>query len=96
MMGRGRVARRSPTLTHVHLGQDSDASRSAPLGASLKRPCRARRAGLALSTLEACYTRHTEPPGAITADVLRLLAAWVVRAVGHGLIANNPEGSPIR
>ena len=47
-------------------------------------------------TAAASYTRHTRPQGATIADLLRMLAIWVVRAVRHGLIANSPEGSPIR
>jgi hypothetical protein len=67
--------------------------------AGVAPPCRrdnSVRSLLGVTAPDARHARHTEPPGAITADVLRLLAAWVVRAVGHGLIANNPEGSPIR
>jgi len=48
-------------------------------------------------TLEACYTRHTRPQGATTADSLGMLAIRVVRAVGQGLtFAGSPEGSARR
>jgi len=78
MMERGRVARRSPTLTHVHLGQDWDASRSAPLGTSARgkpeAPVSRPEGGPGPITLQACHTRHTGPQEGAFGDALRLIA----------------------
>ena len=67
--------------------------------ASVAPPCRrdnSVRSILGVTALDARDARRTGPQGAIIAAVLRLLAAWAVRAVGHGLIADDPEGSPRR